>query len=169
MATNDERRSLIEKWNAAKERKVVCVGPSSWLQTHVTSHSCTAHALAYDSIADCQKAVLAWMKGPRKADLVWCHTQIDSNEKQYMETLQEFMSVLLAHAPPSTTVLIASQQGLETARQSFARRRACQDPRSSVVWTAVQEEAWQTLLESTRRGWAFWVGTRNLLSEGNHP
>lgn len=75
----DERRSILEKWNAANEMKMVCIGPTAWLQTHVTNQANGVHALGCDSISDCKKAILAWSKGPRKSHLSWCNLNIVDN------------------------------------------------------------------------------------------
>ena len=62
----------------------VFIGPSSWLEDHVTKFPNGAHALSYESVPDCKKAVMAWMNGRRKAQLMWSNltmpTKSDSNE-----------------------------------------------------------------------------------------
>ena len=62
---------------------------------------------------------------------------------------------------PSTMILLAFQESLDKAREGFATRRACQDPRSSVGWNAEKEALWQPLLETARQGLASWIGTIN--------
>jgi DNA polymerase III epsilon subunit-like protein len=49
----------------------VCIGPAPWLNTHVTRDANGIHALNYESISDCRRAMLGWLTGPRKAQLVW--------------------------------------------------------------------------------------------------
>jgi hypothetical protein len=66
---------------------------------------------------------------------------------------------LLLQLSPSTMVMLAFQENLDKARDGFATRRACQDPRSSVGWTTEKEEMWQPVLETTRQGLASWIGT----------
>jgi RNA exonuclease 1 len=88
----DERRSLLEKWNIDKDMKMVCIGHSAWLQSHVTNQSNSAHALGCDSIAECRKAVLAWTRGPRKAHLTWCQLNMATDDAaDNFEALQKLL------------------------------------------------------------------------------
>jgi DNA polymerase III epsilon subunit-like protein len=66
--SGDERRSLLNGLNT--DARVMCVGPADWLQAHITNTSNGIHALGYQHIKECEKAVLAWIKSPRKAQLV---------------------------------------------------------------------------------------------------
>jgi DNA polymerase III epsilon subunit-like protein len=87
LAGGDERKSLFEGLHS--EATVVCIGPTPWLQCHVTNHANGIHALGYDSIPDCKKAMLAWVKGRRKAHLTWSHLNINSeNEDNDLESLK---------------------------------------------------------------------------------
>ena len=92
LPNTDERRSLLEKWNSDKEMKMVCIGPSSWLQTHVTNQTTSAHALGCDSVAECKKALLAWTKGPRQSRLTWCQMNIAADDvANDFEALQQLL------------------------------------------------------------------------------
>lgn len=157
----DERRSILEKWNGAKESKTVCIGPPKWLQAHVTNHANGVHALGYESLAECKKAVLAWTKGPRKAQLTWCHLNLNDDLESNVDAFQQLLEELLLQLSPSTMVLVAFQESLDKAREGFATRRACQDPRSSIGWNAEKEALWQPILETARQGVASWIGMSN--------
>jgi DNA polymerase III epsilon subunit-like protein len=72
--SGDERRSLFE---GLKDARIMCTGPATWLQAHITSHSNGIHALGYENINECKKAVLAWQKSPRKTHLIGSQLVID--------------------------------------------------------------------------------------------
>lgn len=191
LPNTDERRSIFEKWNGDSQTKTVCIGPPGWLQAHVTNHANGVHALGYETVAECKKAILAWTKGPRKAHLTWCRLNISDDVGNNVDDLQQFLvrpsiqteqrsgmqliSSFLSHMqvellielPFSTTILIAFQEGLEKAREGLSTRRACQDPRSSVGWSADKEAAWRPVLETSRLGVASWIGASNVLRADN--
>jgi DNA polymerase III epsilon subunit-like protein len=200
---NDDRRSVLEKWNGDKEMKMVCIGPPAWLQTHVTNQANGAHALGYESIPECKKAISAWTKdGPRKAHLTWCNLNICDDATAANNDFEAFQQMLVrtctvladermhrvSYPPgvvdhsltsffvyyyytlqidllqstlPTATILVTFQQGLDNSREAFAKRRASQDPRSSLGWGAEKEAAWQSVLESSRQGLASWIGATN--------
>jgi hypothetical protein len=194
VAGNDERRSLFECLNS--ETTAVCAGPSSWLKGHVTNQANGIHALGYDSIVECKKAMLAWLKGRRKADLTWSHLTIDSKlEGNTMDSLRDLMvsrrqvssksvcSLLLIQLPlffrnrqlqsdvteqvaPTTILLLSLQQGFHHAKDVHRQKRACQDPRSSIGWSIQNEETWQQVLETARSGLVYWVGASNSVESG---
>jgi hypothetical protein len=95
LADSDVGRSLFEKVTA--EATAVRVGPSSWLQSHVTSHANGIHALGYDSIPEYKKAMLAWLKGRRKSHLTWTHVTVDSKDKSNnLDALQSLLVRLVS-------------------------------------------------------------------------
>jgi DNA polymerase III epsilon subunit-like protein len=96
LPNTDERKSILEKWNGGdkREMKMVCIGPPAWLQTHVTNQANAVHALGYESIPECKKAVLAWTRkeGPRKAHLTWCNLNIcDDDAGNEFEAFQQLL------------------------------------------------------------------------------
>jgi hypothetical protein len=68
----DDQFHLLE---IVQEGPLVCIGPSDWLQKHVTRFQSSAHALTCESVADSNcKAVSAWLRSPkRRAKLVWAN------------------------------------------------------------------------------------------------
>ena len=95
VAAGDERRSIFEGLNS--KAKVVCMGPAPWLKSHVTSFSNGIHALGYESIPECKKAMLAMLKGRRKADLTWARLTIDSrNKAKDVDSFKELLVSLSA-------------------------------------------------------------------------
>jgi hypothetical protein len=58
-----------------------------------------------------------------------------------------------------TLTLVAVQRGYDAAWQKTAERKARMNPRSSLGWTASEEETWQGLTEASRSGHALWIGT----------
>ncbi len=97
----DERRSILEKWNGNKETKAVCIGPPGWLQTHVTNHANGVHALGYETIVECKKAIFAWTKGPRKAQLTWSRINISDDSENDVDALEQ---LLVRYCIPRTKV-----------------------------------------------------------------
>lgn len=68
-----------------------CIGPPDWLGRYVTNTSNGIHALGYESIEDCGKALLAWIKGARKAQLAWC-SMIIGSDKFDREAVKKMLS-----------------------------------------------------------------------------
>ena len=68
--SDDDRQSLLQKQFVTKSTTVF-IGPNPWLEAHITNNPNAAHALSYDSPNDCKKAMLSWITGRRKAQLVW--------------------------------------------------------------------------------------------------
>jgi DNA polymerase III epsilon subunit-like protein len=68
--SDDDRQSLLQKQFVTKSTTVF-IGPNNWLEAHITNNPNSAHALSYDSPNDCKKAMLSWITGRRKAQLVW--------------------------------------------------------------------------------------------------
>ena len=58
--------------------------------------------------------------------------------------------------PPACVLMVAIQGELEKAKKMFKRRGACRDPRSSIMWSDADEEAWKVQLNSTRVGYVQW-------------
>lgn len=75
----DDQFHLLEQLHSSGG-PIVCVGPSDWLQQHVTSFQTSAHALTCESIVDPnRKAVIAWLTSPkRRAKLVWARLVDDA-------------------------------------------------------------------------------------------
>jgi hypothetical protein len=68
--------------------------------------------------------------------------------------------------PPTSLLLIAIQQDYHLAEQIQKQKRASQDARATVGWSAEQDERFQATLENTRSGVVYWVGASNELSDG---
>ena len=87
-SSDDDRTSILKplcptlsnKDNGSNQGGAVFIGPSGWLEAHVTNQSIPAHALSYDSVGDCQKAMVSWMAGRRNAQLVWTHVTMPKEE-----------------------------------------------------------------------------------------
>lgn len=88
--SGDYRRSLLANLHDAR---VMCTGPASWLNNHITNHSNGIHALGYEDIDECKKGVLAWQKSPRKTHLICCHLAIDSKDKGDRKTALDTLLV----------------------------------------------------------------------------
>eukprot|EP00980_Cylindrotheca_fusiformis_P031211 scaffold25998_cov122-Cylindrotheca_fusiformis.AAC.4 len=65
--SGDERLSIFE---GLQDARIMCSGPATWLQSHITNFSNGIHALAYSNVDESKKAILAWQKSPRKTHLV---------------------------------------------------------------------------------------------------
>lgn len=76
----DERRSLFEGLSTATAR-IMCAGPADWLRHVTDNHSSGVHALGYDGIAECKKAVLAWQASQRKTDFIYSQWNVLQEEK----------------------------------------------------------------------------------------
>jgi DNA polymerase III epsilon subunit-like protein len=166
----------------------VFIGPLSWLKRNVTSNVNAAHALSYDSVDECKKAILSWMNGRRKAQLIWSNLTLSNDDTAFDKfrslvvrsifwlrsgwalsthgVLTEFFSFahhtfqqdIVGKLPPVCVLAISVQHGLQQATETFQRRRACQDRRSSVGWSEENELMWQNQLNQTRFGHVQWFG-----------
>ena len=73
------------------EAAVVFVGPSQWLQNHVTRHPNAMHALTCETIdSPNRKAVVSWLTGPkRRASLVWANLTVSTPD--HLALLRELL------------------------------------------------------------------------------
>jgi DNA polymerase III epsilon subunit-like protein len=142
----------------------VCVGPSGWLQSHVTSQPNAIHALACESVDHPNlKAVRAWLTGPkRRARLVWGHLNL-SNSPKDVDALDNLVNSLLSDKSSSskTVLVVALQCGYERAANMTKQKRARQDPRATVGWSPVEEEEWSKAIEACRLGPTFWISAKS--------
>ena len=76
----NKRKSLLGCFPQNESTVGVCIGPGTWLKQHVTSHSNGIHALDYRSIPDCKRALMGWLTGRRRAQLVWSLLDIESTK-----------------------------------------------------------------------------------------
>jgi DNA polymerase III epsilon subunit-like protein len=94
---DDDRTSILKLLcptlhNGGSNGGAVFIGPFGWLEAHVTNHSIPAHALSYESISDCQKAVVSWIRGRRKAQLVWSQVTLSKSD-----TVEVFRTTVVSH------------------------------------------------------------------------
>jgi DNA polymerase III epsilon subunit-like protein len=92
MAETEERQFLLS--SLTSQSTGVCIGPTDWIQSHVTNNANGIHALGYESTEECKKATLAWLKGRRKADFVW--TKLAVNEKDESKSVDALKSLLVS-------------------------------------------------------------------------
>jgi hypothetical protein len=95
----DDRFHLLE---SVQEGPLVCIGPSDWLQKHVTPFQSTAHALTCESVTDSnRKAVAAWLTSPkRRAKLVWANL-VGGPKAGNKSVLSEFNDCLVRVVSPN--------------------------------------------------------------------
>ena len=92
----DDQLHLLER---VTDGPVVCVGPSDWLQQHVTPYPNSAHALTCETISDPNhKAVVAWLTSPkRRAKLVYAKLAGDAKDGNEI-VLSKFNEFLVSDA-----------------------------------------------------------------------
>jgi hypothetical protein len=141
----------------------VCVGPSDWLQQHVTSQPNAVHALACETVNHPNhKAVAAWLGGSkRRARLVWGNLTL--SELKDSDAVCNIVSGLLSSASISsaTVLAVALQGGYERAASMTKQRRVRQDPRTTVGWTTQEEDEWFAAIEASRHGSTFWISAKS--------
>jgi DNA polymerase III epsilon subunit-like protein len=144
----------------------VCVGPSDWLQTHVTSQPNAIHALSCNSVDHPnRKAIGAWLTGPnpkRRARLVWGNMNL-SNTPKDIDSLESLVKALLSDKALSskTVLIVAVQCGYEQAAHMTKQRRVRQSPKATMGWSPVEEEEWSKAVEACRLGPTFWISPKN--------
>jgi len=85
--SGDDRRSLFEGLSAAR---IMCAGPADWLYSHITNNSNGIHALGYEGITECKKAVLAWQSSQRKTDFIYSQWNVhEKNNENCMKELED--------------------------------------------------------------------------------
>jgi hypothetical protein len=97
---DNQRQSLLRQ-SSVKQSIAAFIGPSRWLEAHVTKHPNGAHALNYDSPNDCKKAMLAWMTNKRKAQLVWANIELGNKVSSGFNSeadLEVFKSIVVRFA-----------------------------------------------------------------------
>ncbi|KAG7372503.1 exonuclease [Nitzschia inconspicua] len=155
----DENYTLLEYCPKTKEGSPssVFIGSSTWLKDNITPYANTAHALSYDSVDDCKKAMLSWMTGQRKSQLVWTNVVLPNGNESF-EVFQSLIENILEKLPQPCILVIAMQYGLDGARVASGQRKVCQDVRSSVGWSKEKEKVYQKELDRTRWGHVHWFG-----------
>ena len=95
---DDNRQSLLQKKIMTKSTAVF-IGPNPWLEAHITNNPNGAHALSYNSPNDCKKAMLSWITGRRKAQLIWSKIVLETNSRMNSSTnasLETFKSLVVS-------------------------------------------------------------------------
>jgi hypothetical protein len=180
----DDQLHILE---SVQEGPLVCIGPSDWLQEHVTPFHSSAHALTCESVIDSnRKAVAAWLTSPkRRAKLVWanliggpkagnesvlsefndCLVRVMSFELESRRCLlfsrfhrSSLKSDIIERMLPGTALLVCIQRGYTKAVEGMKQRKICNDRRSSLGWSALQEATFCRRVEECRSGFAFWIG-----------
>lgn len=59
---------------------------------------------------------------------------------------------------PGTLLLVSIQSSYAKTVEESKKRKVFMDPRSSLGWSAQQEEAFQRLVNDCRSGTVFWIG-----------
>lgn len=88
--SGDDRQSLFEGLSAAR---IMCAGPADWLNSNIINNANGAHALGYEGIADCKKAVMAWQSSQRKTDFIYSQWKIEEDKKD--ESMKELEDALV--------------------------------------------------------------------------
>jgi DNA polymerase III epsilon subunit-like protein len=142
--------------NAVQLATIVCIGPTAWLQRHVTAQPNAVHALQCESIHDRNaQAVTAWLAGPkRRADSVWAQIHLSKGDENAVE---DFLVSLLSKISKGTVLLVALQAGLRKADQLAETRHIRQNPKTTMQWSSQEEQEWLDCLDACRNGSAYWV------------
>ena len=135
----------------------VFVGPSQWLQNHVTKHPNAIHALTCDSLDSPNlKAIVSWLTGPkRRAALVWAQLVVETPD--HILILQNLLTELKSKMSASTVLMVSTQCDTESAYALSKNKRIAQNPRTTMGWSGDQEKELQDALEKCRQGNVFWV------------
>jgi hypothetical protein len=160
--SNEDRIHIFDLLRHEKE-PMVAIGPSKWLNRHITNFQNSVHALSCESIIDPnRKALAAWLSsGSRRARFAWANFAIGDSESDAKE-LNHMMSDLTHRILPGTLVLVSMQGGHQVALDLAKNRKACQNPKSSLGWSIDQEKAWADHVDACRSGLAFWIGDRSI-------
>lgn len=144
---------------ASQGNTTVCIGPSEWIQQHITSQPNSIHALRCESIKDSnRKAACSWIAGPsRRARLVWAKWDVEDLNDQ--TTLKEITCDLLAKMTSTTVITFMLQGGFKEANALSKLRKARRNPKTTISWTEDEEQNWINVMNSARIGTCFWVGT----------
>uniref|UniRef100_A0A7S4ERM6 Exonuclease domain-containing protein n=1 Tax=Pseudo-nitzschia australis TaxID=44445 RepID=A0A7S4ERM6_9STRA len=96
---DNQRRSLLQQ-KFVQDSIAAFIGPSSWLEAHITKYPNGAHALSYDSPNDVKKAMLAWMTNNRKAHLIWSNIELGNNSNSGSDSsIESFKSLVVSCGP----------------------------------------------------------------------
>ncbi|KAL3902662.1 MAG: hypothetical protein SGILL_010745, partial [Bacillariaceae sp.] len=157
---DDDKTSILKTFcptleNGNSTGGAVFIGPSSWLEAHITNKPVSAHALSYDSVSDCQKAVISWMSGRRKAELVWSSVSLPKNESA-LEVFRSMLEEVVDKLPTGCVLGVSIQYGLPETIAAYKQRGASLDSRSTMGWSDEQEEKWKETLNATRQGFIQW-------------
>ncbi len=139
----------------------VCIGPSEWIQRHITSQPNSIHALGCESIKDSNhKAVCSWIAGPsRRARLVWA--SFDLHDLDDWTRLKDITVDLVTNMSCATVLSFMIQGGYRKANDLSNVRKARKNPKTTIPWTEEDEAKWRNVMNISQVGTCIWVGTSN--------
>lgn len=137
----------------------VCVGPSQWLQHHITSQPSGIHALSCERIQDSNhKAVCSWLTGQRRrARMVWAQFHLSEPGHESVVAVEKTLQDLVEKLPSNALLLVLIQHGLSEAEKLSQLRRARMNPKSTALWTEDDDTEWVKVVDLARCGSAFWI------------
>ncbi|GAX10357.1 RNA exonuclease 1 [Fistulifera solaris] len=146
---------------ASSGHTTVCIGPSEWIQQHITSQRNSIHALGCESIKESNhKAVCSWIAGPsRRARLVWA--SFDLHDPNDWTRLKDITVELVANMSSATVLTFMIQGGYRKASDLSNVRKARKNPKTTIPWTEEDEATWRNMMDLSQVGTCFWVGTSN--------
>lgn len=96
---SDQKQTLLRQ-PFVQDGVAAFIGPNQWLEAHITKYPNGAHALAYDCLQDCKKAMLAWMNNRNKAHLIWSKVELgdqSSSSSASEASIETFKSLVVSY------------------------------------------------------------------------
>ncbi|CAJ1942000.1 unnamed protein product [Cylindrotheca closterium] len=155
--SGDDRRSLFEGLSSAR---IMCAGPADWLHSHITSNANGTHALGYEGIAECKKAVLAWQSSQRKTDFIYSQWNLQNeNDEKSLKELEDAVIEVIEKMSSTSILLISLQQNHHCAKKLLKQKRICKSHRATAGWSTEQEESLLDAVDDSRNGTVYWIGS----------
>jgi RNA exonuclease 1 len=144
---------LAELSSARNKATIACMGASDWLQRHILSSRPNAiHALQCDSVCDYNaKAISSWMA----VNAVWANFRLKGQGD--MDQLENLLKDVTRNLQPRAVLMVAIQSGYEKADRLTKTRAVRRNPKATIPWSDMEEEAWCQAVEECRQGCVFWI------------
>merc|ERR1740124_197647 len=142
---------------------LVCIGPDGWVREHGSGSGSCANALVCEDVdSSAANALGSYLRmGKRRACVLWARFGVDGGTVKKVERangrIDGILETLVA-ADPSTAILVTFQRGYHRAKALSKLRIARRDGRSTLGWSAEQEDDYVSALGVSERCEAFWIG-----------
>eukprot|EP00559_Dactyliosolen_fragilissimus_P009117 CAMPEP_0184871818 /NCGR_PEP_ID=MMETSP0580-20130426/40937_1 /TAXON_ID=1118495 /ORGANISM="Dactyliosolen fragilissimus" /LENGTH=1116 /DNA_ID=CAMNT_0027374529 /DNA_START=106 /DNA_END=3456 /DNA_ORIENTATION=+ len=155
---------------------MVGIGPSPWIEQHVSSKRTAAHALVCPDISSSSvNALVSYVRhGQRRASIIYARLHIhtpcnyvdngshhNNSISKLKKSIDHVISNLLEELPSTTATLLIFQGGYPRAKSLYEKRKTLQNSKSTLglwLWDSKMEDEFEESLDMARECEALWIG-----------